>query len=325
VAHDLRTALNGLWSTSELLLATPLEPGQRECACIIRRSAEAIRRLADELAGVDTRDSGPSSEHERPESSEDVRPLRVLVVDDDPVGRMAVLRMLELLGHRGEGAADGTDALAAVGQGEFDVVLMDVQMGDVGGPEAARRMRRSRLGGRCPRILGVTGSALAADRDACRAAGMEVVLVKPLDLATLRAALASQLAALRPTLAPDADEILNSRIEAHLRSRQSAAESLALAKFVDLYTADAPEQIARLHAAGARQDAAELAVTAHRLTGSSLAIGAVRLSALASKIEVLARSGDVSGAVSLIVDLERAWPATRDALASVNTRAAEVG
>ncbi len=321
VAHDLRTPLNALCGTSALLLETSLEPEQREYAAIIRRSAEAIRQLADELGGAGDGGAGSPGRAER-FAAATIRPLRILVVDDDPVNRKAILHVVDVLGHQGESAADGRAALAAVEQGRFDVVLLDVQMDDIGGPEVARRIRRSRGAGGCPRILGLTGTARAEDRDACRAAGMDAVLLKPVDPDTLRSALSAEPPATGRAQAAETDEILDPRIVSSLLSQPPSPERTGLVEFVELYAADAPEQIARIRDAAGRGDAAELALTAHRLTGSSSAVGARRLGALASKIESLARAGDVSGTEPLVAELERAWPVTREALASASLRGA---
>jgi CheY-like chemotaxis protein len=319
-AHDLRTPLNALCGTCALLLETALDPKQREYAEIIRRSAEAIRQLADELAGSGDGDGEQAPGRVRRLVALPARPLRVLVVDDDPVNRTAILHLVDMLGHRGDAAVDGQAALAAVEKAAFDVVLMDVQLGGLSGPEAARRIRSGRRNGNCPRILGLSGSAIAADRDACRAAGMEAVLQKPVDPDVLRDALAAG-----PARAARTEELLDARILSRLRAQPPAHGRAALVEFLQLYAADAPEQIELLRRAAERGDVEDLASTAHRLTGSSAAVGAKLLATLASRIEVFARAGDASAASPLVTDLERAWPATREALASASSRGAAAG
>jgi HPt (histidine-containing phosphotransfer) domain-containing protein len=94
----------------------------------------------------------------------------------------------------------------------------------------------------------------------------------------------------------------------------------AQAEFLRLFAADTPRQMARLRQAAERGDAAELAQTAHRLAGSSATVGAKLLGTLAAKLETLARAGDAPGSAALVADLERAWSATREALARVRPR-----
>jgi CheY-like chemotaxis protein len=217
------------------------------------------------------------------------------------------------LGHAGESAADGREALAAIEKRAFDVVLMDVHMRGLSGPETARRMRRTHGSTARPRILGLTGTAEAADREACRSAGMEALLLKPIDPGTLRAAL-------EPQVEPASSELLDARIHPGQGSARASAERPALGEFLKLFAADTPRQMARLRQAAQRWDAAELAQTAHRLAGSSSTVGAKLLGTLAAKLEALARAGDAPGSTALLADLERAWPATREALACARSR-----
>lgn len=114
------------------------------------------------------------------------RSLRVLVVDDSPTGRALVMRALEGLGHDPESAATGREAVDRVAAEPFDVVLMDMEMPEMDGIEATRRIRAS--GSRVP-IIGVSAHAFAADRRACLEAGMDDHVTKPFRLETLQLAM----------------------------------------------------------------------------------------------------------------------------------------
>jgi CheY-like chemotaxis protein len=123
--------------------------------------------------------------------------LSVLVAEDNEINAMLVRALLTKLGHRATVAGSGGAALeswrATRGNGEnFDLVLMDVHMPGIDGLEAARLIRatEAEVGGRTP-IVALTASAFAEDRDACLAAGMDGVLVKPLDRDRLAALLAN--------------------------------------------------------------------------------------------------------------------------------------
>ncbi|WP_158544910.1 GAF domain-containing hybrid sensor histidine kinase/response regulator [Blastococcus sp. TF02-09] len=117
------------------------------------------------------------------------RPLRVLVADDSDVN----LRVAEAL-LRAEGAEvvtveDGDDGVRAVAAEHFDLVLLDMQMPRMSGPDAARAIRALDGPRAGTRLLALTAAATEEDRDACLAAGMEGVLLKPVRRAELRAAL----------------------------------------------------------------------------------------------------------------------------------------
>ncbi|MBP7149013.1 MAG: response regulator, partial [Acidobacteria bacterium] len=103
---------------------------------------------------------------------------RILVVEDNPVNRKLVVTLLRREGHEVAEAEHGRQALAALAEHEFDLVLMDVQMPVMDGLEAARRMRSDPRWHDLP-VIALTAHALSGDRDLCLAAGMNDYLTKP--------------------------------------------------------------------------------------------------------------------------------------------------
>ena len=134
---------------------------------------------------VETVSSGDSSTSR---SAASLPTLRVLLAEDNPVNQKVALQMLRRLGCRAEVAENGRDALAAVRRQGYDVVLMDMQMPEMDGVEATRRIVEV-LGDERPRIIGLTAAAMARDRVRCLDAGMDDFLAKPIRLDELRAAL----------------------------------------------------------------------------------------------------------------------------------------
>jgi CheY-like chemotaxis protein len=107
--------------------------------------------------------------------------LRVLVADDNPVNRLVATRMLETQGYAVSVAGDGRQALNALEQERFDVVLLDVQMPELDGFEVAASIRALELGttDRLP-LIAVTAHAMKGDQERCLAAGMDGYLAKPI-------------------------------------------------------------------------------------------------------------------------------------------------
>ncbi|MCX7228861.1 MAG: PAS domain S-box protein [Burkholderiales bacterium] len=104
------------------------------------------------------------------------RPLRVLLAEDNAVNQKLASLMLRKLGHEVVVAGDGRQACEQVAQGDFDLVLMDMQMPEMDGIEATRCIRDA--GHRLP-IVAMTANAMDADRERCIAAGMNGFLAKP--------------------------------------------------------------------------------------------------------------------------------------------------
>ncbi len=115
-------------------------------------------------------------------------PLRILVAEDNPMNRKVAKLVLQRMGYAPEFAGDGSEALAAVAQHTYDVVLMDVQMPVMDGLDATREICRRHPEER-PRIIGMTASTFAEDRQACMDAGMDDYLAKPVRPADVATAL----------------------------------------------------------------------------------------------------------------------------------------
>ncbi|MUM76403.1 response regulator [Pseudodesulfovibrio sp. F-1] len=153
------------------------EEGTRIHLYIRVREADEVSRSCDLVVPV-------------PES---VKPLTVLLAEDEPVNRVSVLRMLEKLGHRVVTAEDGEQALDRLRSGEFDIILMDIQMPGLDGLAATRMIRDDEsLGPKAQLpIVALTAHAMQGDREKFLAAGMDDYLAKPVDFTDLVRVLSS--------------------------------------------------------------------------------------------------------------------------------------
>ena len=116
------------------------------------------------------------------------RPVRILLVDDADTNRRLAKIILNGAGHTVDDVADGAAAVAAVRKNSYDLVLMDIQMPEVDGYEATRRIHA--LDRPTPPIVAMTANAMAEDIERCYAAGMDGHILKPIDAAGLLAAVA---------------------------------------------------------------------------------------------------------------------------------------
>ncbi len=114
--------------------------------------------------------------------------LRILLAEDNPVNQKVALLMLKRLGYRADVAANGREVLQALKQQKYDLVLMDVQMPEMDGLEAARVIKDMAVERR-PIILAMTAYALEGDREKCLNAGMDGYISKPVQVEELKTAL----------------------------------------------------------------------------------------------------------------------------------------
>jgi CheY-like chemotaxis protein len=117
------------------------------------------------------------------------RPLSILLAEDNAVNQMVLLQMLRKIGYQADLASNGFDVLEALDRQAYDVVLMDIQMPDMDGFEATRRILARFPKKKRPRIIALTAHALNGDRERCLEAGMDSYLSKPVKIEDLQSAL----------------------------------------------------------------------------------------------------------------------------------------
>jgi len=140
---------------------------------------EAAPRVAPAVAAPSRLDPEMATRH----------PLRILLAEDNVVNQKLALRLLQQMGYRADLASNGIEAVESVQRQVYDVVLMDVQMPEMDGLDAARAIC-ARWGPReRPRIVAMTANAMQGDRDMCLAAGMDDYLTKPIRVERLVEAL----------------------------------------------------------------------------------------------------------------------------------------
>ena len=228
----------------------------------------------------------PAAEWSPAASRSGDRPKRILLAEDDPVHQLVTVRQLEAFGYQVEAVGTGLEALEALEQVPYDLVLMDCQMPELDGYETVRRIR-ALSGARCRLpIVALTAHAMKEDLDRCLAAGMNDYVTKPFHPETLRRTLEQWLAP--PEEAAEEPRLDPSRLEglrqlARLGGRDILAELVA--KFGER------PLLASLREALERGDREALKLLARQLKGSSSNLGAVRLARLCGELEEMAADG----------------------------------
>jgi CheY-like chemotaxis protein len=238
---------------------------------------------------------------------------RILVAEDNPVNQRVAVGLLERLGFGADVVSNGREALEAVTQRPYDLVLMDCQMPVMDGYEASARIRQSESGGRRVPIIAMTADAMTADRERCLAAGMDEHLPKPVDRNQLRLVLSRWLpepAAPDPLVGdapqPEAEVLFDpGQLHSIVGDDQAAAR-----RYLDLYATTAAELLGRAGAVLDGRDASGLRELAHNLKGSSGNVGAVTMARLAAELEEAASAGEWNAAAQCYREIQSAFDRT---------------
>ncbi len=138
--------------------------------CLMTLLAGASAHLPARAKVKPTMDPGMAQRH----------PLRILLAEDNVVNQKLALRLLQQMGYRADLASNGIEAIECVERQTYDVVLMDVQMPEMDGLEAARQITGRWPTGQRPRIIAMTANAMQGDREESLAAGMDDYVTKPI-------------------------------------------------------------------------------------------------------------------------------------------------
>ena len=239
-------------------------------------------------------------------------PLRILLAEDNEVNRQVALRMLKGFGYEADVAANGLEVLDALQRQPYDLVLMDIQMPEMDGLEATRRIGQQFPARSRPRVIAMSANALREDADAAVRAGVDDYVVKPISVPMLRAALekSGELAtarADRPASAPAPLQAAAPLLDdEHLRSFLDLDPSGDfVAGVVASFTANSTQALADLRRAVADGNVAAAAGVAHQLKGTSSTLGVLEMHRVCIQLDQLAAAGRLDGAGALIDQCER--------------------
>jgi response regulator RpfG family c-di-GMP phosphodiesterase len=187
-------------------------------------------------------------------------------------------------------------------RGPFDVVLMDVQMPEMDGLEAAAAMRSLEGGGRRTPIIAMTAHAIPGYRERCLAAGMDDYVSKPIDAETLHQSIARLTgAAGPPTEGAPPRGAASSRLTELLKAFDQ--DRAFMREVVEVFFSDYPQQLATLRRSADAGDAPAFRRAAHSLKGMLLNFQAEAAAQRALRLERRGQGGELTGVRELIDDL----------------------
>jgi signal transduction histidine kinase/CheY-like chemotaxis protein/HPt (histidine-containing phosphotransfer) domain-containing protein len=244
-------------------------------------------------------------------------PLRILVVEDNPVNQRVALRLLERFGYRPDVAANGAEAVDAVTRQPYDLVFMDVQMPVMDGIEATGRIRGLLPDDRAPRIVAMTADVMNDDRERCLRAGMDDFVPKPIRADSLLAVLQNGTprndAVARTDDSGSGEPILDPEAVAGLLETFGEHGS-AVDDIIDAYLTSAPELIQSMLRAARDADAEALGFAAHTFKSASAILGATRIARLCALLEQQAAGHVLGGALDRARQIEALYGPVSEAL-----------
>ena len=270
-------------------------------------------------------------------------PLRILLAEDNANNQKLALLVLTRLGYRADLAGNGIEVLDALQRPAYDVVLMDVQMPEMDGLEATRRIRERWSDDRKPWIVAMTANAMQGDREMCLEAGMNDYVTKPIRIEQVVTSLKQSWRSLsRETLgdaegsastappeapdrleqpAPELDGKNNSSVldpSAISRLEQLAGDDHGfLIEFIDTFLDSAPKMLGEMKQSLDDGDAERFRRAAHTFKSNSAALGAARLSELCKELEHLGKNGELGDAPGKVTQVQRELEPVKSALQSM--------
>ncbi|MBL8093655.1 MAG: PAS domain S-box protein [Anaerolineales bacterium] len=270
------------------------------------------------------RGDAPTTRVEVPRQS-----LRILLAEDNPVNQRVALLMLERLGYTADVVRNGMEALQALYQHTYDLVLLDVQMPELDGLETARRICERWPEAKRPRMVAMTANAMQGDREACLTAGMHDYMAKPIRREELNRVLDTTRERLMGGLTgggahvtsehPHDDAVIDLSA---LRDALSLSEDLSdteretLRAVLEMYQEDSVNLLGQAKAAYTSSDSPTLIRALHTLKSSSAMLGARILARQCGDFERRAKQGTVADGEALLAQIETQLQATRAAVAT---------
>lgn len=238
-------------------------------------------------------------------------PLRILLAEDNVVNQKVALHLLGRLGYRADIASNGWEVLQALQRQPYDVVLMDVQMPEMDGLSATRRICEEWLYEQRPWIIAMTANAMQSDREQCLSAGMDNYVSKPIQME----ALVKALAALQPLpRLPISTSAVDPQAIQALCDLFGENASSVLVEVIDSFLEDTPHILQVIRNSVDARDAVALRQATHTLKSTSATLGAMTLSNLCKQLEAIAKDDTLAGSPEIASQLEAEYERVRCAL-----------
>jgi CheY-like chemotaxis protein/HPt (histidine-containing phosphotransfer) domain-containing protein len=227
-------------------------------------------------------------------------PLRILLAEDNVVNQKLAIRLLEKLGYRANIAGNGLEAIEALERQPYDLLLSDVQMPEMDGLEATRRILERWPEGERPWIVAMTAEAMSGDRERCLEAGMNDYLTKPIRVEELVAAIKRTPRRTEPAVGDPIDREVLVRL-----AESVGGDAEFVSELIEGFAQDAPALVAAAREGLERGDAAEVRRAAHTLKSNAATFGAQALSDRSRELEQAAKRDELADGAAQVDAMAR--------------------
>ncbi len=236
--------------------------------------------------------------------------LKILVAEDNIVNRKLDIRLLEKLGQQVVVAENGLEVLNALNKGEYDLILMDIQMPEMDGIEATKRIREMESGDKHIPIIALTAHAMKGDRERFLDAGMDDYLSKPLHSDQLYEVIRRYSQYKKEIQRQVEEDSLFLDIE-EFKKRVEGDEDL-IRELFEIYITECEEKLNQIRTAVEEKDSEKLEKFAHSLNGASANMSAKAVYEVAHELEKIGASKNISHATDTLKRLENNLSKTID-------------
>jgi len=249
-------------------------------------------------------------------------PLKILLAEDNAVNQKVALQMLQRLGYHADVVANGLEALEALRQHTYDVILMDIQMPALDGISATRTIREEHGNADSPWIIAMTANVVEEAKQSGWGAGMNEYLTKPIKIEQLIAVLQqayeqSKTAQSSLHERPLATALIDEQMLHHLEKIMVYGERML--ELIDSFLEDGKRSISAIAQAYQNQDLEQLQRQAHTLKGTSLNLGLPRLSDVCRKLDLCSKAKQLPPE-SLMEELQNTYRSTVAALVELRNQ-----
>ncbi|MBF0231514.1 MAG: response regulator [Desulfamplus sp.] len=271
--------------------------------------------LLDDVFMPDRAESRSGKDDKPEEEALNLTNLHILVAEDNQINQLLATSLLEEMGGIADLASNGLEALDALHRQHYDLVLMDVQMPEMDGFEATKRIIEEFAPDQRPVIIAVTANAMAEDRQRCLDAGMDDYISKPIMEKELIAALSKAedrigKARKRIPQAWEKEVLVDSR-------RLFSFEEEFQKRLIELFLEQVPQSLKELHQYREENNARLFGEAAHFLKGSCMGMGAEKMAAICKVLQRKGEEQNLQSTEEMLSRLEEVFEETKNQLLSL--------